>query len=109
MAALLEERDVLRGRPEELPAGIADRVRLIVDRRASHPAVDRGALQLVRRRATELRKRLGVPAAATDPAADDLAGCGPVLALAYPDRLAQARGRRPLPAPQRGGGGAAVG
>ena len=94
MAALLEERDVLRGRPEELPAAIADRVRLIIDAGASHPAVDRGALQLVRRRATELRKRLGVPAAATDPAADDLAGCGAVLALAYPDRLAQARGDR---------------
>ncbi len=92
MAALLEERDVLRGRPEELPSAIVDRVRLILDPRASHPAADRGALQLVRRRAGELRKRLGVPTA--EPAAEDLALCGPVLALAYPDRVAQARGER---------------
>ena len=37
LAALLEERDVLRGRPEELPTSVAERVRLIVDPRSSHP------------------------------------------------------------------------
>jgi ATP-dependent helicase HrpB len=94
VAALLEERDVLRGRPEELSAAIADRVRLILDQRASDPAADRSALPLVRRRATELRKRLGLPAPTTGPSVDDLAACGAVLALAYPDRVAQARGDR---------------
>lgn len=90
MAAMLEERDVLRGRPEELPAGITERVRLILDRRATHPASDRGAVQLVRRRADELARRL--KAAGAGAAGEDLATCGPVLALAYPDRIAQARG-----------------
>jgi len=89
MAALLEERDVLRGRPEELPTAIADRVRLIVDPRSTHPAADRGAVHLVRRRAGELARRLRLPAS---DAAADLSACGPVLALAYPDRVAQARG-----------------
>lgn len=90
LAALLEERDVLRGRPEELPASIAERVRLIVDPRSTHPASDRTAVQLVRRRASELRRRLGP--AGPESSIADLATCGPVLALAYPDRVAQARG-----------------
>ena len=92
LAALLEERDVLRGRPDELPAGVGDRLRLVLDPSADHPAADRSALGLVRRRAGELRRR--ARAAAPDPgdAAGDLAACGPVLALAYPDRLAQSRG-----------------
>ena len=75
MAALLEERDVLRGRPEELPTAIADRVRLIVDPRSTHPAADRGAVHLVRRRAGELARRLRLPAS---DAAADLSACGPV-------------------------------
>jgi ATP-dependent helicase HrpB len=90
LAALLEERDVLRGRPDELPANVVERVRLVVDPRATHPAMDRAAVQLVRRRAGELRRR--VPVAGTDASEEDLARCGAVLALAYPDRLAQARG-----------------
>jgi ATP-dependent helicase HrpB len=90
LAALLEERDVLRGRPEDLPVSIAERVRLIVDQRSTHSAADRRAVQLVRRRAGELRRRLRT--AVSDPTGDDLAACGPVLALAYPDRVAQARG-----------------
>jgi ATP-dependent helicase HrpB len=90
LAALLEERDVLRGRPEELPASITERVRLVVDPRATHPAMDRSAVQLVRRRAGELRRRMAITG--SEPGADDLTACGPVLALAYPDRLAQARG-----------------
>jgi ATP-dependent helicase HrpB len=90
LAALLEERDVLRGRPEALPASIAERVLLIVEQRSTHAAADRGAVQLVRRRAGELRRR--VRTAGPPPTGDDLAACGPVLALAYPDRVAQARG-----------------
>ena len=90
LAALLEERDVLRGRPEELPTNIAERVRLVIDRRATHAAADRQAVELVRRRAGELRRRLELTRPVEAP--EDLASCGPVLALAYPDRLAQARG-----------------
>jgi ATP-dependent helicase HrpB len=90
IAALLEERDILRGGPDMLPTNIADRVRLVVDTRASHPAADRTTIRLVRRRADELRRRIGRSVRGATP--DDLAACGPVLALAYPDRLAQARG-----------------
>ena len=32
LAALVEERDVLRGRPDELPVGVDERVRLVLDR-----------------------------------------------------------------------------
>ena len=90
LGALLEERDVLRGRPEELPVAVAPRVQLIVDRDASHPAADRATVALVRRRAGELRRRVGLRGG--DRAPTDVEACGSVLALAYPDRVAQARG-----------------
>ena len=57
LAALLEERDVLRGRPDDLPVDVVERVRLITDRRAGHPFADRHALDLVRRRARDLARR----------------------------------------------------
>jgi ATP-dependent helicase HrpB len=91
VAALLEERDVLRGRPHELPADVGERVRLIVDERATHPGADRDALRLVRRRAKELARRVGGEGGAGGRGAAVVA-VGPLLALAYPDRLAQARG-----------------
>lgn len=90
IAALLEERDILRGRPDELPVGVAERIHLLLVPGATHPAADRASLQLVRRRTAELRRRAAV--GDHDPTDADLAACGAVLALAYPDRLAQARG-----------------
>ena len=95
LAALLEERDVLRGRPDELPANIGDRVELILDRAGRHPAADGAALSLVRRRAKELERRAPSSSDAArgrDPKGDTSTAVGPVLALAYPDRIAQARG-----------------
>lgn len=92
LAALLEERDVLRGRPGELPTSIADRVRLITDPDATHPAADRATVGLVRRRAAELRRRVPVERDGPGGTRTDVDACGPLLALAYPDRLAQARG-----------------
>ncbi len=90
MAAMLEERDIMRGRPEVVPVSIADRLRAIVDPRSAHPAVDRNAVQLVRRRSGDLRRRSRNDDA--EPTEEDLAACGPLLAHAYPDRVAQARG-----------------
>ena len=90
LAALAEERDVLRGRPEELPTDLAERVRLILDTRRHHPAEDGAALATVRWRSRELARRAGIGGEV--PSADDLLACGAVVALAYPDRLAQARG-----------------
>ena len=85
LAALLEDRDVLRGRPDDLPVDVGERVALIAGGR--HPLADTGAVRGAARRADELARRAGVQRGRIDPSR-----CGAVLALAYPDRLAQARG-----------------
>ena len=86
LAALLEDRDVLRGRPDDLPTDVAERVALIADRSGRHPHADAGAVRNAARRAAELARRAGVRQSTVDPTR-----CGAVLGLAYPDRLAQAR------------------
>jgi ATP-dependent helicase HrpB len=88
LAALLEDRDVLRGRPDDVPVDLAERLRLLADRDARHPLADRVTLASARRRAGELSRRAGA-GSRSDPSGDR---CGPVLALAYPDRIAKARG-----------------
>jgi len=88
LAALLEDRDILRGTPDEVPVDVAERVRLIsAEQRAHHPLLDGAATSTARRRAVEIARRAGVRDDGVD-----LAACGPILALAYPDRIAQARG-----------------
>ena len=124
LAALLEDRDVLRGRPDEIETDVAVRLRLLVDRGARHPQADGAAVATARRRAAELARRVGVAApdrtdwfgadSAAGGSGAGLAGMsgsgaaaedpGPVLALAYPDRIAQARGGARFRL--RGGGGA---
>jgi ATP-dependent helicase HrpB len=89
LAALLEERDVLRGRPDDLPVDLVERLALVADPRGSHPAADRRAVDRVRRRTTELARRAGVD----NRTPMDVRRAGRVLALAYPERLAQSRGR----------------
>jgi ATP-dependent helicase HrpB len=90
-AAVLEERDVLRGRPHEKPADLAERVRLLLDPEAHSGAADRDAVRAVRRRATDLARRLLDERKLPKPSGDEGA-VGRVLALAYPDRVAQATG-----------------
>ena len=90
-AAVLEERDVLRGRPHERPADLAERVRLVLDPDARSPLADPDAVRFVRRRATELARRV-LDARRLPSGSGDEGGVGRVLALAYPDRLAQATG-----------------
>ena len=87
LAALLSERDIFRRDGSGTTADVASRLAAL--RRDGPPAadVDRAALATVRRRAEELVRRAGRPADAqedVDP--------GPLLAAAYPDRIAQARG-----------------
>ena len=96
---LLEDRDVFRGRPDEIETDVATRLRLLLDRNVRHPQADGGAVAAARRRASELARRVGVPA----PGENDELDPGPVLALAYPDRIAQARGGARFRL--RGGGG----
>lgn len=86
LAALVDERDLLRGRPDDLPGDLGLRLGILrgdhVDDRS-----DRGAIAALRRRVEDLRRRAQVTAA--HPAAVDRAGV--VLAHAYPDRIALRR------------------
>jgi ATP-dependent helicase HrpB len=99
LAALLSDRDIAR-RPAPSPraergghGAVPDTdVRLRLDALATGRAprgfeVDAGALRRVRADAAEWRRRLGTtPSDRTDPAA-----AGRLLAMAYPDRIAQRR------------------
>jgi ATP-dependent helicase HrpB len=91
LAALVSERDVLRG--EEGPPDADVRVRVELVRGGGSPAggvrVDRDALRRVRAEAAHLARQLGVREGAFE---DDDAGR--LLALAYPDRIAQRRDAR---------------
>ena len=82
LAALLEERDPLRS--QDAPADISSRLAAITH---GHPDADRGALHRIRQTADQYRRRMRVPRAA------EAAGeSGPLLAAAFPDRIAQRRG-----------------
>ncbi|MEZ5833500.1 MAG: ATP-dependent helicase HrpB [Dongiaceae bacterium] len=85
IAAILSERDLLKGR--ETDADLRHRVQLLRGD-SSDPALDRNQRARVRQSALDWRRQLGV---AKD-ADSSTARCGQVLALAYPDRLAQRRG-----------------
>lgn len=93
IAALLEERDIARG------AGNADLRHRLLALRGDRASVDRGALARVREGARDLARRLGLREKG-----GDVEAAGRLVSLAYPDRIAQARG-----APGRfrlaGGGG----
>jgi ATP-dependent helicase HrpB len=83
LAALLEERDPIRGR--EAPSDIQLRLDLLHG--ADDPNADRAALGRVRRAVTLHRRRLGVPGG-TEAAGD----AGLLLAAGFPDRIAAKRG-----------------
>ncbi len=100
VATLVEERDIFRGRPDDLPADLALRV-AVVSGRDRHDAADRGAVHRLRERAADLarRARIDFDLDTVDP---DRAGA--VLLLGYPDRLAARR--RPGQFQLRSGSGA---
>jgi ATP-dependent helicase HrpB len=84
LAALLEERDPLRAGPEA-PADIALRLEALVE--TGSQQADRGAVHRIRQAARQYRGRLGLRGDTSsdgDPA--------PLIAAAFPDRLAQGRG-----------------
>ncbi len=100
LAALLEERDPLRGvagGAQDSPADIALRLQALQFGDAN---ADRGALSRIRRSAEQFRRRLRLRA-------DLLGGGDPgkLLAAAFPDRIAQRRGE-PGSFRFSGGGGA---
>ena len=103
VAALLEERDIMRGRPGDLPADLALRVRAVLGI-SGHDAADRGALRRVLDAARDIARRARID---HDPHVDgDIVDSitGQVLLAAYPDRLAMSRGT-PGQFLMRGGGG----
>jgi len=94
LAALLEERDPLRGR--DAPADLQLRLDALAGGGGGY--VDRGAISRIRQQAAAYRRRLSAKeGAAGDP--------GPLLAAAFPDRIAQRRGE-PGSFRLSGGGGA---
>jgi ATP-dependent helicase HrpB len=89
VASLVEERDIFRGRPDDLPADLSLRVGVITGQRG-HDAADRGAVHRLRERAADLARRAGV---AFDLDGVDPDRSGSVLLLGFPDRLAARRRR----------------
>lgn len=106
IAALLGERDVLRG------AGRSADLRLRLDALGGRGGdADRDAVRRVRAGSADLRRQIGLSRSAATSAegATDVECAGQVLAFAYPDRIGQ---RRPGSAPRyllRNGTGAYLG
>ena len=105
IAALLEDRDVMRGRPADKPTDLGERLELLFDRDRRHPAVDGQALRRARERFRDLARRAGIDDS-EDLARMGISLAGAVLALAYPDRIAQQRQGRTGRYRMRSGGGA---
>lgn len=87
-AAVLDERDVLRGRPADLPVDLAARIELVLDPDAAHPAADGRALRQARDRAHQLARRAAIEPGLglVDTPVDQL---GATLAPGFPDRIAR--------------------
>jgi ATP-dependent helicase HrpB len=94
LAALLSERDLVRSGPGERGTDADLRHRL--DLLHGHGATaERGARERIRRTAQAWRRQLGLKAEGeSGEAGAEASSIGAVVALAYPDRLAQQRGGR---------------
>jgi ATP-dependent helicase HrpB len=100
VATLVEERDIFRGRPDDLPVDLALRVGALTGQHR-HDAADRGAVHRLRDRSADLARRAGIR---FDLDTVDADRAGVVLLLGYPDRLAARR--RPGQFQLRSGSGA---
>ena len=87
LAALIDERDILRGRPAEVPADLGLRLDLLTDRNRRHALASGRSIQLVRARANDLARRIGCH---DDGYERDRIGL--LVASGFPDRVAQRRG-----------------
>ncbi|HSJ90693.1 MAG TPA: ATP-dependent helicase HrpB, partial [Ilumatobacter sp.] len=87
LAVLIDERDPLRGRPDDLPADLSLRLRVLAGREG-HDQADRGAVRRLRDRAGDLARRIGIR---FDPDLIDADRAGAALLHAFPDRLAARR------------------
>jgi ATP-dependent helicase HrpB len=100
LAALIDERDVMRGRLDEVPSDLGLRVELLAGR-TRHDLADRRAVDRLRERAADIARRLGIR---FDTDLIDADRAGAVLLHAFPDRLAARR--RPGQFQLRSGSGA---
>jgi ATP-dependent helicase HrpB len=103
IAAVLDERDVLRGRADELPADLALRVRVVCGH-DYHERADRRDVARIRDRAADIARRGDVHLDFDDVVAEHTGG---LLALGFPDRVAVRR-RQPGQFQMRTGTGAWV-
>ncbi len=87
VAALLEERDIIRRDAAQRDVDMRERVAIVFDGKGDGADVDRDALRRVREQARAWRQQLRVP---RDEPVDEHR-TGAVLALAYPERVAQRR------------------
>jgi ATP-dependent helicase HrpB len=86
LAALLGERDVLRGDGGRLEIDVRTRLHIVASE-GGDPRADQAAIRRVRAEEAQLARQLR---ASGDSEAND---AGVLIALAYPDRIAQRRGR----------------
>src|SRR5258707_2272954 len=106
IAALLSERDIVKARPGERDCDLRLRIELLQGRGAARDlprgsTSDRGAIEQVKDAARQWRHQLRVGGEAVDPK-----DTGSVVALAYPDRIAQRRPGAPRSFRLAGGSGA---
>ena len=87
LAVLIDERDLLRGRPDDLPSDLSLRLRLLAGRDV-HDLADRRAVRRLRDRAHDLARRMRIR---FDPDLIDADRAGGALLHAFPDRLAARR------------------
>jgi ATP-dependent helicase HrpB len=87
LAALLSERDLMRGFGAAQDGDMRTRLELLHGANAA-AAADRGTLQRARRAARELQRQLG---GHEDQSGGDVAAAGLLLAFAYPDRIGRRR------------------
>jgi ATP-dependent helicase HrpB len=108
VAALLSERDVLRSSAGARDCDLRLRLELLDESGAARRlpaglAVDRGSRQRAMEQARQWRRQLGISAENSSRAA-----AGRIVALAYPDRVAQRRGAKPGSFRLAGGSGAVM-
>lgn len=93
LAALLDERDILRTRPNERDADLRTRLELLARQTgaAGRPDTDQHALRQVQRSAESFARQLGLRG---KPTHIDMHEAGWLLASAYPDRIGRAHAHR---------------
>ncbi len=87
LAALLSDRDPIRPRGGTRAADLVQRIDLLIGD-GHHPDLDRKAASAIRQQASQFRRQIGLRGEERP----DSHSSGRLLALAYPDRIAQRRG-----------------